>query len=93
MNNVDINFEKLTDLVAMKDEVEKKNYLENVNLKTEKDVINIKEEEIKGNNSDANKTIDIRKLVEYYKNVFSENEKKYLWRMFLTYSSDNVKFN
>jgi hypothetical protein len=73
--------------------LKKKNYLENVNLKTEKDVINIKEEEIKGNNSDANKTIDIRKLVEYYKNVFSENEKKYLWRMFLTYSSDNVKFN
>ena len=41
MNNVDINFEKLSDLVAIKDEIEKKNYMDNHNLRTEKDVINI----------------------------------------------------
>ncbi len=93
MNNVDINFEKLTDLVAIKDEVEKKNYLENVNLKTEKDVINIKEDELKENNNDSGNSKDIRKLMSSYEKVFYDNEKKYLWKMFLTYSSDNVYLN
>lgn len=90
MNNVDINFERLTDLVAMKDQIEKKNYLENVNLKTEKDLININEDEIKGDNNDADNSKDIRKLISSYEKVFYDNEKKYLWKMFLTYSSDMV---
>ncbi len=90
MNNVDINFEKLTDLVAMKDEIEKKNYIDNINLQTEKNVVNIKEEELVGNKFDDSNAKDIKKLQSLYERVFNEHELRYLWKMFINYSSDGV---
>ena len=90
MNNDDINFEKLIDLVAQKDESEKKNFIENNNLKTEQGVVLIKEDELNIGIIDADHQKDIKKLMVIYEKVLYENEKKYLWRMFLTYSSDNV---
>jgi hypothetical protein len=90
MNNVDINFDKLIDLVAQKDESEKKNFVDNQNLRTEQGVVSIKEDELNIGSIDINNQRDIRKLITLYEKVLNENEKKYLWRMFLTYSSDNV---
>jgi hypothetical protein len=90
MNNVDINFDKLIDLVAQKDESEKKNFVENQNLRTEQGVVSIKEDELNIASSDLNNLKDIKKLISLYEKVLNENEKKYLWRMYLTYSSDNV---
>lgn len=90
MNNVDINFDKLIDLVAQKDESEKKNFVDNQNLRTEQGVVSIKEDELNIASIDMNNQKDIRKLMQLYEKILNENEKKYLWRMFLTYSSDNV---
>lgn len=91
MNNIDVNFEKLIDLVAIKDESEKKNFIENENLKTEQGVVTIKEDELYSTNLEFYQQKDIKKLLPLYERVLTENERRYLWRMFLTYSSDNVK--
>jgi len=90
MNNVDVNFEKLADLVAVKDEQEKKKYISNQYLDTEKDVIDIPIDEIEEKKNDTITQRDFKKLMMTYEKCFMENEKKYLWKMFLTYSSDNV---
>jgi len=90
MNNVDVNFEKLADLVASKDEQEKKKYISNQYLDTEKDVIDIPIDEIEEKKNDIITQRDFKKLMMTYEKCFMENEKKYLWKMFLTYSSDNV---
>jgi hypothetical protein len=34
---------------------------------------------------------DLKSLFGVYERVFSNTERNYLWKMFLTYSSDNVK--
>jgi hypothetical protein len=90
MNNVDVNFEKLADLVASKDEQEKLKYISNQYLDTEKDVIDIPIDEIEEKKNDTTTQKDFKKLMMTYEKCFMENEKKYLWKMFLTYSSDNV---
>jgi hypothetical protein len=91
MNNIDVTFEKLIDLVAIKDESEKKNFIENENLKTEQGVVTIKEDELYSSNMEFYQQKDIKKLLPLYERVLTENERRYLWRMFLTYSSDNVR--
>lgn len=92
MNNVDINFERVQDLEAMRAQEEKKKYMENKNLQEEHNLVVFNEGDLKGNNSDLNNMKDIKKLMNSYEKVFYDNEKKYLWKMFLTYSSDNVKY-
>jgi hypothetical protein len=59
---------------------------------TEKDVIDIHDNEIKNGQNDLTAQKDIKRLTESYLKTFSDSERKYLWRMFLTYSSDNVFF-
>jgi hypothetical protein len=90
MNNVDLNFEKLADLVVSKDEQEKMKYISNVYLDTEKDVIDITLDGVEEKKNDTSNQKDFKKLMMTYEKCFMENEKKYLWKMFLTYSSDNV---
>jgi hypothetical protein len=72
------------------EEIEQKNYAECKYLETEKQLIKIKPEQLKSGRLWYNNVIDIKQLTESYEKVFSESERKYLWRMFLTYSSDNV---
>ena len=92
LNNVDLNFEKLLDLCANNYENEKKEYVENKNLETEKKLINIDIKDLKNNQfADASAPKDNKNMTNYFEKVFSENERKYLRRMFLTYSSDGVK--
>ena len=90
MNNVDLNFEKLADLVVSKDEQEKMKYISNQYLDTEKDVIDINIEDVEEKRNNVSIQRDFKKLIMTYEKCFMENEKKYLWKMFLTYSSDNV---
>lgn len=93
MNNVDINFEKITDLIAINEEQEHKKYIENPNLETEKEVVDAKEvENIKNGLIEQMETINIYKVTPALERVFSENEKRYLSKMFLVYSSDGVTF-
>jgi hypothetical protein len=90
MNNVDINFEKLADLVASKEEQEKMKYISNQYLETEKDVLDINIDDVEEKKNDVSNGKDLKKLMNTYEKSFMESEKKYLWKMFLTYSSDNV---
>ncbi len=90
MNNVDINFEKLIDLVVLNDEQEKKLYVENRHLETEKQVVKIDKNDVDKRNDLMSKDKDIKSLFNVYERVFSNAERNYLWKMFLTYSSDNV---
>ncbi len=91
MNNVDINFEKLIDLVVLNDEQEKKLYIENRHLETEKQVVKIDQNDVDKRNDLMSKDKDIKSLFNVYERVFSNAERNYLWKMFLTYSSDNVQ--
>jgi hypothetical protein len=90
LNNVDINFEKLIDLVVLNDEQEKKLYVENRHLETEKQVVKIDKNDVDKRNDLMSKDKDIKSLFNVYERVFSNAERNYLWKMFLTYSSDNV---
>ena len=91
LNNVDLNFEKLLDLCANNYENEKKEYVDNKNLETEKKLINIDAKDLKNSAFvDTNAPKDNKNMTTYFEKVFSENERKYLRRMFLTYSSDGV---
>jgi hypothetical protein len=87
---VDINFEKLIDLVVLNDEQEKKLYVENRCLETEKQVVKIDKNDYDKQNSLIGKDKDLKSLFGVYERVFPNNERNYLWKMFLTYSSDNV---
>jgi hypothetical protein len=93
LNNVDINFEKLVDLVMLNEANEKKSYIDNNRLDTEKQIIHLDKRDI--NNSENLMSEDIKdptNLLTSYEKTFSSAEKNYLWKMFLTYSSDNVKY-
>jgi hypothetical protein len=92
MNNVDINFNKLIDLVEQKDVTEKAQFSKNNNLLTEQKVVDLEDEknELDKENNQQNSEKDLKDLVGLYEPFFNEAEKKYLWKMFLTYSSDGV---
>ena len=90
MNNVDINFDKLIDLVAQKDESEKMQFVKNKRLETEQEAVKINNDELERKNMDPTWQNDIKDMVNDYKDAFNESEKKYLWKMFLSYSSDGV---
>jgi hypothetical protein len=91
LNNVDFNFEKLIDLVAVNQENEKKLYIENKHLETEKQIIQLDNKDIGLNQNNMNEVKDVTNLLASYEKTFSGAEKNYLWKMFLTYSSDNVR--
>jgi hypothetical protein len=87
-----LNFEKLLDLCSNNYENEKKEYVDNKNLDTEKKFINIDIKDLKNSAfADTNQPKDNKNMTSYFEKVFSENERKYLRRMFLTYSSDGVR--
>ena len=91
MNNVDINFNKLVDLVEQKDEHEKEDFIKNERLVTEKKLVDFGKEEFKRGKNESSESRDLKSLMPFYEKSLNDNEKKYLWRMFLTYSSDNVR--
>jgi hypothetical protein len=92
MNNVDINFNKLIDLVEQKDVTEKAQFSKNSNLLTEQKVVDLEDDktEREKENNQQNSEQDVKDLVDLYEPIFNDAEKKYLWKMFLTYSSDGV---
>jgi len=93
LNNIDMGFEKLIDIEKNVCEKEKKNYYENKQLETEKKFVNInKEDIIKGENQNEIEENPDFLLISYEKHL-SDQEKKYLWRQFLNYSSDGIISN
>jgi hypothetical protein len=90
LNNIELNFDKIIDLAMQKEEEEKKHYLNNDYLLTEKEIVKIDESEINPKFQVGSTEKDVNYYLPFYEKVFTENEKKYLDRMFLTYSSDNV---
>jgi len=95
LNNVDLNFEKLFDLAANNYEHEVNEYFENKNLDTEKKIVCIDARDLKLNQFNGETVLpkDNKNMTNFYEKVFTENERKYLRRMFLTYSSDAIMSN
>jgi hypothetical protein len=85
MNNIDLSFENINDLVEQKDEEEQNRYMKNKNLELEKEIIDIMILDLPGK-----KSTNVHKDTKIYDKCLTADEKKYLSRMFLTFSSDNV---
>ena len=94
MNNVDVNFNKITDLINSNNEKELKAFEAAKNLKTERDAINFKEDQI---NEQINKgpagVITFEEIEPHLERLFSSEERKELDRRFLLYSSDGIMSN
>ena len=94
MNNADVNFNKITDLINSNNEKEFKAFEAAKNLNTEKDAINYKEGEM----SDQSKTgsagvITFDDISQNLERLFTSEERKELDRRFLLYSSDGIMSN
>ena len=94
MNNADVNFNKITDLINSNNEKEMKAFVASKNLGTEKEAINYKEEQ---NNEQINKgpsgAITFEEIAPFLERLFSSEERKELDRRFLLYSSDGIMSN
>ena len=94
MNNADVNFNKITDLINSNNEKELKAFEAAKNLKTERDEINFKEVQI---NEQINKgpagVITFEEIAPHLERLFSSEERKELDRRFLLYSSDGIMSN
>ena len=94
MNNADVNFNKITDLINSNNEKELKAFEAAKNLKTERDAINFKEDQI---NEQINKgpagVITFEEIAPHLEPLFSSEERKELDRRFLLYSSDGIMSN
>ncbi len=94
MNNADVNFNKITDLINSNNEKELKAFVASKNLSTEKDAINYKEEQ---NNEQINKgpsgVVTFEEIAPFLERLFSSEERKELDRRFLLYSSDGIMSN
>ena len=94
MNNADVNFNKITDLINSNNEKEMKAFVASKNLGTEKEAINYKEEQ---NNEQINKgpsgAITFEEITPFLERLFSSEERKELDRRFLLYSSDGIMSN
>ena len=77
-------------MVVVNDENEKKKYKDNRFLDTEKLIVQLQDNEVSKNINNNEGTKNNDTLTKEYEDVFSENERNYLKKMFLTYSSDGV---
>ena len=94
MNNADVNFNKITDLINSNNEKEFKAFEAAKNLKTEKDAIDYKPEEmnaITGTNQQG--VITFEEISQHLERLFTSEERKELDRRFLLYSSDGIMSN
>ena len=94
MNNADVNFNKITDLINSNNEKEMKAFEAAKNLNTEKKAINYEEGQ---NNEQINKgpsgAITFEEIAPFLERLFSSEERKELERRFLLYSSDGIVSN
>ena len=94
MNNADVNFNKITDLINSNNEKEYKAFAAAKNLNDEKDAINYKEGNDKGPVT-AGTTIPptFEEIAQHLEKLFTSDERKELDRRFLLYSSDGIMSN
>ena len=94
MNNADVNFNKITDLINSNNEKEMKAFEAAKNLNTEKKAINYEEGQ---NNEQINKgpagAITFEEIAPHLERLFTSEERKELDRRFLLYSSDGIMSN
>ena len=94
MNNADVNFNKITDLINSNNEKEIKAFDASKNLDTEKEAIDFqKNQNLEKTNKGNNNIITFQKISQNLEKIFSSDEKKELDRRFLLYSSDGIMSN
>ena len=94
MNNADVNFNKITDLINSNNEKETKAFDANKNLETEKEAIDFqKNQNLEKGNKGNNNIITFQKISQNLEKIFTLEEKKELDRRFLLYSSDGIMSN
>ena len=94
MNNADVNFNKITDLINLNNEKEMKAFDLSKNLETEKEAIDFqKNQNLEKTNKGNNNIITFQKISQNLEKIFSSDEKKELDRRFLLYSSDGIMSN
>ena len=87
MNNADVNFNKITDLINLNNEKEMKAFDLSKNLETEKEAIDFqKNQNLEKTNKGNNNIITFQKISQNLEKIFSTDEKKELDRRFLLYS-------
>ena len=94
MNNADVNFNKITDLINTNNEIENKKFATNKALETEKEAISsysIQGEENLNQEKTGVKTF--QNISQNLEKLFTPDEKKELDRRFLLYSSDGIMSN
>ena len=93
MNNADVNFNKITDLINSNNEKEFKAFDAAKNLETEKKAISY-DGPIKGTTATgSNAGITFEEISQHLEKLFSTEERKELDRRFLLYSSDGIMSN
>ena len=94
MNNADVNFNKITDLINSNNEKEFKAFNAAKNLSTEKKAIEYQDGEIScitGTNQQG--VITFEEISQHLEKLFTSEERKELDRRFLLYSSDGIMSN
>jgi hypothetical protein len=94
MNNADVNFNKITDLINSNNEKEYKAFETSKNLNTEKDAIHYEEGQITSTgNTGSGGGITFEEISQHLESLFTNEERKELDRRFLLYSSDGIMSN
>ena len=87
MNNADVNFNKITDLINSNNEKEYKAFETSKNLNTEKDAIHYEEGQITSTgNTGSGGGITFEEISQHLESLFTSEERKELDRRFLLYS-------
>ena len=94
MNNADVNFNKITDLINSNNEKELKVFKAAKNLNTEKDAVGYVPGDVFIQINEGTKNdISFEKISQYLEGLFSSEERKELDRRFLLYSSNGIMSN
>ena len=93
MNNADVNFNKITDLINSNKEKEYKAFEASKNLNTEKDAIDYQPGNEKQRENVSNVVITFEEISRHLEALFTSEERKELDRRFLLYSSDGIMSN
>ena len=93
MNNADVNFNKITDLINSNNEKEYKAFEASKNLNTEKDAIDYQPGNEKQRENVSNVVITFEEISRHLEALFTSEERKELDRRFLLYSSDGIMSN
>ena len=91
MNNADVNFNKITDLINSNNEKEYKAFVAAKNLNTEKSAIG--DYTIGPTNKTIDGVITFDEIAQHLERLFTSEERKELDRRFLLYSSDGIMSN